>query len=988
MSASENPLKLTSDGQPKPPKALEEKYTITSETLGFGTFAVVRVCVHNETKTRRAVKIIARKPLSAGHGHHANAEVLPARQARDEIKILLQLHHPNILRLWDVFETEEALFMITDLCEGGELFDSIVKRVSYNEHDAGFVTREILRGVVYLHQNKIVHRDLKPENILLMAKDSINHVCRSALTQIVISDFGLAKIMPDEGLMLTACGSPQYVAPEVLLGVGYNGLVDVWSVGVIVYALLSGYTPFYSTDVQTLFQRIITFDYKFDEQYWADKSDVAKDFVRKCLCDRSERMTAQEALEHPWIAQVGTSDAGHEHIPPLKRALEKSVSATKVDDTNNLAIRIERMEEIKRVRSQRQTSSSESEQHLGRFLRDFKDELNGFSKRVSTSSTDKGKSREEPAPRASDVSKPLPGTGGKVTKSGESQRAPLSYTRHYIRESASGSQPQKETKTAEVLNELLEHYRTAKRPSFSRVDPSIEVKPNSSTTLQKAVKMVPTLFNQGLSIGGIIASHAIYGPPKKSWGVEMSVLTKTIREISKHTDLTTVPLLQKVFDLARFLPVPEDGLVTPVTFRVKRRNLPGMLADDDAKENGKRELTGEWIVGKQTWRRLQSEWQSGKRSDKERVILYIHGGAYFVMSAITHRPLTIALSKYCDCRVFCINYRLAPDSIFPGALLDCVAAWFRLTDDLHIPPANIVLAADSAGGGLAIALMMYLRDNKFAMPGGAILFSPWVDLTLSCDSWETNKDFDYLPRPNNGDHMHPVAAYLGPNFDKYLTHPYVSPLFGDMHGLPPLLIQTGDAEVLRDENILFAHKCTLAGVPVRHEIYEDCVHVFQFFLFLDASRKALQSARHFMRTALDKQPKRQATKVTEDTREQLNTEMSGGMNNAQGQKVDSTTGAPSAQEGTEPEEEHEHVTLKNFGPTDEDEEDWALDGSSDADKEEGEKGLPRDPTVAAKKAESAADSGAKGADTLPSMTPRTADSESQAASNAPPSEQS
>lgn len=898
------------------------------------------------------------------------------------------------LRLWDVFETEEALFMITDLCEGGELFDSIVKRVSYNEHDAGFVTREILRGVVYLHQNKIVHRDLKPENILLMAKNSINHVRCAALTQIVISDFGLAKIMPDEGMLLTACGSPQYVAPEVLLGVGYNGLVDVWSVGVIVFALLSGYTPFYSTEVQTLFQKIISFDFKFDEKYWSDKSDLAKDFVRKCLCDRSQRMTAQEALEHPWIAQIGALHDDHEHIPPLKRALDKSASASRIDDTDNLAVQLERMEEIKRVRSQRHTSSPESEQRLGRFLRDFKDELDGFSKRTPTPSVDKGKSREQPTPRVSDVAKPVPGSSSKVAKSGESQRAPHSYTRHYIRESTSGSQPQKETKTAEVLNELLEHYRTAKRPSFSRVDPSIEVKPNSSTTLQKAVKMVPTLFNQGLSIGGIIASHAIYGPPKKSWGVEMSVLTKTIREISKHTDLTTVPLLQKVFDLARFLPVPEDGLVTPVTFRVKRRNLPGILAEDDAKENGKRELTGEWIVGKQTWRRLQGEWQSGKRSGKERVILYIHGGAYFVMSAITHRPLTIALSKYCECRVFCINYRLAPDSIFPGALFDCVAAWFRLTDDLHIPPANIVLAADSAGGGLAIALMMYLRDNKFAMPGGAILFSPWVDLTLSCDSWETNKDFDYLPRPNNGDHMHPVAAYLGPNFDKYLTHPYVSPLFGDMHGLPPLLIQTGDAEVLRDENILFAHKCTLAGVPVRHEIYEDCVHVFQFFLFLDASRKALQSARHFMRTALDRRPKRQATKVTEDTREQLNTEMSGGMNNAQGQKVDSSTGTPSVQVAT-PEEEHDHVTLKNYGPTDDDQEDWALDSNSDTDKDEGENGLPRDPSLlAAKKAEGAPDAGAAEAGASPSKAPKDkapldsqaeAPSDSQAASDAPPS---
>ena len=829
--------------------------------------------------------------------------------------------------------------MVTDLCRGGELFDSIVRRVSYNEHDACLITREVLQGVVYLHRNNIVHRDLKPENILLMAKDDINHVRLWTHAQIVISDFGLAKIMPEEGLLLTACGSPQYVAPEVLLGAGYDSLVDVWSTGVIVYALLCGYTPFYSSDVQTLFRKIVNLEYEFNQDYWTNQSELAKDFIRRCLCDRTQRMTAEEALKHPWVAELESRNDNSETAAPLKRTFERISPSINFDDTDQLAVQVERMEELKRVRSHYHEDPEGDQQRLGIFLTDFKKDMDGCNSTIESESLEKGKSPEKSRANGVSVTESSDGTKEERQTTGTSLDHKHTYTRHYIREASSSSQPQKETKTAEVLNELLEHYRTAKRPSFSRVDPTIEVKPNSSTTLQKAMKAVPTLFNQGLSIGSIIASHAIYGPPKKSWGVEMSVLTKTIREFSKHTDLATMPILQKIFDLARFLPVPEDGLITPVTYRVKRRGLRGLLAEDDAKENGKRELTGEWIVGKQTWRRLQSEWQSGKRSGKERVILYIHGGAYFVMSAITHRPLTIALSKYCECRVFCLNYRLAPDTIFPGALLDCVSAWFRLTDDLHIPPANVVLAADSAGGGLAIAMLMYLRDNKYALPGGAILFSPWVDLTLSCDSWETNKDFDYLPRPNNGDHMHPVAAYLGANFDKYLTHPYVSPLFGNMRGLPPLLIQTGDAEVLRDENILFAHKCTLAGVPVRHEIYEDCVHVFQFFLFLDASRKALQSTRHFMRTALDKRPRRRASKVTEDTREQLDSEMSSGMNNAQGLKVDAATGLTSPDQ--KPKEEAEPMTIKDLDPKDEEEEDWVLDCNSDTEKDAEKKGVSR-----------------------------------------------
>lgn len=98
-----------------------------------------------------------------------------------------------------------------------------------------------------------------------------------------------------------------------------------------------------------------------------------------------------------------------------------------------------------------------------------------------------------------------------------------------------------------------------------------------------------------------------------------------------------------------------------------------------------------------------------------------------------------------------------------------------------------------------------------------------TDLTMSCDSWESNAQYDIVPKPLPGDHLNPIACYLGEHMEKYLTHPYASPLFGDFKGLPPLLIQAGDAEVLRDEITLLAHKATLAGVEVRHELYEDAV---------------------------------------------------------------------------------------------------------------------------------------------------------------------
>ena len=196
-----------------------------------------------------------------------------------------------------------------------------------------------------------------------------------------------------------------------------------------------------------------------------------------------------------------------------------------------------------------------------------------------------------------------------------------------------------------------------------------------------------------------------------------------------------------------------------------------------------------------------------------------------------------------------IDYRLAPETCFPGPLHDVVCAYLRLVEDLHIPPENIIICGDSAGGGLSLALLMYLRDNGYTLPSGAILLSPWVgeyllfcflllfviihpvivDLTMSCESWDSNAPYDVVPFPAADNHMNPIALYLGENIEMYLTHPYASPLFGDFKDLPPLLIQVGDAEVLRDEIILLAHKATLAGVQVKHELYEDAVSYLNIF---------------------------------------------------------------------------------------------------------------------------------------------------------------
>ncbi|MCO5614791.1 hypothetical protein L7F22_069075 [Adiantum nelumboides] len=279
-----------------------------------------------------------------------------------------------------------------------------------------------------------------------------------------------------------------------------------------------------------------------------------------------------------------------------------------------------------------------------------------------------------------------------------------------------GASPQRRgqtrAKSNRTLDALLDQYKSTQMPSTARTDPTAQTVQPEGMTLAKAWKYVPFLVNQGISIGSAIASHAIYGPAKKSWGIEMSVFTRIMRDTAAYTEFATIAGMQQFFDLSSFLPVPKDGLITPVTYRVKKRQLRGLLADADAAEDGKRELTGEWVVGKQTWKRLQAEWRTGKSTDRERVILYIHGGAYYIMSAVTHRPVTISLSKYTECRVFAVNYRLAPDCKFPGPLHDCVSSWFRLVDDLGIPPQNIVLGGDSAGGGLTMALLYYLPRQR------------------------------------------------------------------------------------------------------------------------------------------------------------------------------------------------------------------------------------------------------------------------------------
>ncbi|KAF9055922.1 Alpha/Beta hydrolase protein [Panaeolus papilionaceus] len=417
----------------------------------------------------------------------------------------------------------------------------------------------------------------------------------------------------------------------------------------------------------------------------------------------------------------------------------------------------------------------------------------------------------------------------------------------------------------------LLHYETSSPPPSARVDPKLKLQPRRPLRLWDYWKFGAIVAAKATEVTSDVVSHHIWGPRRQSWGIEMTIVTSLIRGAERHSALVDIGTIRMLMSLGGLVPLPSDAIVTPVTFRVKKRNLPGILAEFDAQETGERELSGEWVIGRKTWQRRQSEWKAARKSDqtkdgattpefgtasppsqqtKERVVLYIHGGAYYLSSAAAQRIISIPLAKYTDSRVFALDYRLAPETCFPGPLHDAVTAYLRLVEDLHIPPENVILCGDSAGGGLSLALLMYLRDNGYALPAGAILLSPWVDLTMSCESWETNAAYDVVPCPTADNHMNPIALYLGDRTEEYLTHPYASPLFGDFKGLPPLLIQAGDAEVLRDEIGLLAHKATLSGVEVRHELYDDAIHVFQAYPFLEASKKSFESMRYFVKNVL------------------------------------------------------------------------------------------------------------------------------------------
>ena len=243
---------------------------------------------------------------------------------------------------------------------------------------------------------------------------------------------------------------------------------------------------------------------------------------------------------------------------------------------------------------------------------------------------------------------------------------------------------------------------------------------------------------------------------------------------------------------------------------------------------------------------VPSEWITTPAADNEQVILYLHGGGYYTGSINTHRDLVARLGRAARMRVLAIDYRLAPEHPYPAAAEDATTA-YRWLVATGYEPANIIIAGDSSGGGLALAMLVNLRDAGDQLPAGAVCLSPWTDLALTGDSVKSKAKADPINKPNV---LKFGAALYAGKLD--LKTPLISPLYAELRELPPLLIQVGTEETLLDDSTRLAERARAAGVEVTLEIWKGMIHVFQLYArFLPDARQAIEGIGVFMRQRIE-----------------------------------------------------------------------------------------------------------------------------------------
>lgn len=285
------------------------KHYEIGDQIGRGAFSVVKKGKQIKDGKFYAIKCI-------------NKKMVRLASLEREIAIMQKIRHPHCLSMIEVFEDDKNVNIVLDLVTGGELFEKVVERGHFSEKDAAALVKQIVEAVAYLHSQGIAHRDLKPENLLCSDKEPSIHI--------FVSDFGLSRLLDEASFqqMSTQCGSLEYCAPEVLSGELYEKSVDLWSIGVITYILLTGFFPFYdpNRDPAVLVDKISNVAY--DWEGCPETSSTAKDFVAKLLVfDPKSRYTAQQALEHPWLKGTGLKEEHMNHT--LTNMLSKIVGKKK-----------------------------------------------------------------------------------------------------------------------------------------------------------------------------------------------------------------------------------------------------------------------------------------------------------------------------------------------------------------------------------------------------------------------------------------------------------------------------------------------------------------------------------------------------------------------------------------------------------------------------------------------------------------------------------
>mmetsp|Transcript_9393 Transcript_9393/g.28051 ORF Transcript_9393/g.28051 Transcript_9393/m.28051 type:complete len:714 (+) Transcript_9393:193-2334(+) len=264
-------------------KTFAQLYEV-KDKIQTGSAGVVKRCFSIVYQKDFAVKIMKRNPEKD-------------EQVLHEVNIMNQLRHENLVAVVDFFEEEDYFYIVMELMAGGDLFDRIIQLHNYTERDARDLAKILLEAVDYMHKNGIVHRDIKPQNLLLESKDSN--------CAIKVGDFGFAKRVYTPKSLTMRCGTPSYVAPEILKNQPYDQSCDMWSVGVLLYVMLCGYTPFNADDQEEMFELIKEGDYVFELEDWSHISTEARDLIQGCLnVNVDRRLTAEQALRSRWIAGI------------------------------------------------------------------------------------------------------------------------------------------------------------------------------------------------------------------------------------------------------------------------------------------------------------------------------------------------------------------------------------------------------------------------------------------------------------------------------------------------------------------------------------------------------------------------------------------------------------------------------------------------------------------------------------------------------------